>query len=291
MGCGSIDLDWGETMDTAASRSSSYALGHSAQELARLNRQGQIFAPFTRQLFEQAGIGLGMRILDVGSGAGDSSFLASELVGDSGRVVGVDRSEEAVAWANRRATSEQIENIEFVQGDPTDMEFSDRFDAVVGRFVLMYYPDPAAAVRKLARHLRPRGLMVFQEFDMEYFGSRPAACTVERAAELVKHTLQAAGTRIRLGTELYSVFLAAEMPAPSLRMDIMIGGGAAFPYELLAGTIQSLLPAMEQLGIATAAELGIPTLAGRMREEVIAAKGVALSPALVGAWSQKSDAR
>ncbi|HTT24710.1 MAG TPA: hypothetical protein VMG82_37685 [Candidatus Sulfotelmatobacter sp.] len=48
---------------------------------------------------------------------------------------------------------------------------------------------------------------------------------------------------------------------------------------------------MERLGIATAAELGVPTLAERMRDEVIAAKGVALSPALVGAWSQKSDAR
>jgi len=75
-------------------------------------------------------------------------------------------------------------------------------------------------------------------------------------------------------------------------MDALIGGGPECPgYHLVAEVVKSLLPAMEQLGIATAAELGIPTLAGRMREEVIAAKGVALSPALVGAWSQKSDAR
>jgi len=108
---------------------------------------------------------------------------------------------------------------------------------------------------------------------MEYVGSQPAASTFERAAELMKCTLRATGTRIRLGTELHSVFLAAGMPDPTLRMDILIGGGAAFPgYELLTGTIQSLLPAMERLGIATAAELGVPTLAGRMRDEVIAAK-------------------
>jgi len=286
-----MDLDLGETMDTAASGPSSYALGHSVHELARLNRQGQIFAPFTRQLFEQAGISLGMRILDVGSGAGDSSLLASELVGDGGRVVGIDRSSQAVRWANARAGSGQIRNVEFLHGDPTDMEFGEPFDAVVGRFVLMYYADPVDAVRKLARHLRPRGLMVFQEFDMEYFRSQPAAPTFERAAELMKRTLQASGTRIRLGTELYSIFLAAGMPSPSLRMDIMIGGGAGFPgYELLARTIQSLLPTMEQLGIATPAELGVPTLAERMRDEVIATQGVALSPALVGAWSQKSYA-
>ena len=279
-------------MDTGTSAESNYSLGHSTRELERLRQQGEIFLPFTRQLFEQAGIRLGMRILDVGSGAGDSSFLASDLVGHSGKVVGADRSNEAVAWASARARSGQIGNVEFVQGDPTEMEFSQPFDAVVGRFVLMYYADPVDAVGKLARHLGPRGLMVFQEFDMEYVRSQPAASTFERAAELMKRTLQATGTRIRLGTELYSIFLAAGMPGPSLRMDVLIGGGAEFQgYELLARTIQSLLPAMEELGIATPAEICVATLADRMRDEVTTAKGVALSPALVGAWSQKSDAR
>jgi SAM-dependent methyltransferase len=243
-------------------------------------------------LFEQAGIRLGMSILDVGSGAGDSSILASDLVGSKGRVVGVDRSNDAVALANARAASGKINNIEFVQGDPTEMELNEPFDAVIGRFVLMYYPDPVDAVRKLARHLRPHGLMVFQEFDMEYVRSQPAASTFERAAETLKRTFEATGTRIRLGTELYSIFLAAGMPGPSLRMDILIGGGADFPgYELLARTVRSLLPAMAELGIATAAELGVPTLAERMRDEVIALNGVALSPALVGAWSHKLDGR
>jgi cyclopropane fatty-acyl-phospholipid synthase-like methyltransferase len=72
-------------METAASQQSSYALGHSEQELERLAHQAQLFAPFTRQLLEQAGIGPGMRILDVGSGAGDIAFLAADLVRQSGR--------------------------------------------------------------------------------------------------------------------------------------------------------------------------------------------------------------
>jgi ubiquinone/menaquinone biosynthesis C-methylase UbiE len=276
-------------MDAAASAEWNYALGHSAQELARLGQQGQVFAAFTRQLFEQAGITLGMSVLDVGSGAGDSSFLAADLVGHQGRVVGVDRGNEAVTCATTRAASAQIKNVEFVQGDPVDMEFSRPFDAVVGRFVLMYYADPVDAVRKLARRLRPGGLMVFQEFDMEYVRSVPEAPTFERAAELMKCTLRASGTRIRLGSDLYSIFLAAGLPGPSLRMDILIGGGGAFPgFEILAGTIESLLPAMERLGIAAAPELRVATLAERMRDEVIAAKGIALSPALVGAWSRTS---
>jgi cyclopropane fatty-acyl-phospholipid synthase-like methyltransferase len=58
-------------MNIAASQQYSYALGHSELELERLAHQAQLFAPFTRQLFEQAGIVPGMRILDVGCGAGD----------------------------------------------------------------------------------------------------------------------------------------------------------------------------------------------------------------------------
>ena len=92
-------------METAASHRSHYALGHSAQELERLSHQGQAFGPFTRQLFEQAGIGLGMRILDVGSGAGDVAFLAAELVGPNGNIIGVDRVGVAVHWATARASS------------------------------------------------------------------------------------------------------------------------------------------------------------------------------------------
>jgi ubiquinone/menaquinone biosynthesis C-methylase UbiE len=80
-----------------------YALGHSEHELKRLSCQGKVFEAFTRQLLIQAGIHSGMRVLDVGSGAGDSSFLVAELVGHKGDVIGVDREPMAVGWAKARA--------------------------------------------------------------------------------------------------------------------------------------------------------------------------------------------
>ena len=270
-----------------ATRQSSYALGHSDRELKRLAHQAQVFAPFTRQLFEQAGIGPGMRILDVGSGAGDVSFLASEFVGPNGEVVGVDREVAAVECAVARAQDQGMSNVKFLEGDPTVMDFEQPFDAVVGRLVLMYYPDPVDAIRKLARHVRRGGLIVFQEFDMENACSFPTAPTFDRAMGWMKETLSATNTRIQLGLELYSVFLAAGLPGPKLRIDALIGGGSEFPCEILAAAIQSLLPMMEKLQIATSAEVEVSTLARRMYDEVIAGKGVVLSPALIGAWSRK----
>src|SRR5436853_1409531 len=120
-------------MDAAQAEQYNYALGHSEQELERLSHQGQAFAPFTSHLFEQAGIGPGMRILDVGSGAGDVSFLAAELGGPGGEVVGVDREVAAVEWAVARAQDQRMSDVKFFEGDPAVMDFDQQFDAVVGR--------------------------------------------------------------------------------------------------------------------------------------------------------------
>jgi ubiquinone/menaquinone biosynthesis C-methylase UbiE len=150
-------------METLAGRQSFYALGHSEQELQRLTRQGQAFEPFTRQLFKEAGISQGLRVLDVGCGSGDVAFLAADLVGPSGEVVGVDCERKAVDWAGARARSRGMRNVNFVEGDPAEMQFDRQFDAIVGRLVLMYYPDPVDTVRKLMRQVRPDGLIVFQE--------------------------------------------------------------------------------------------------------------------------------
>jgi 2-polyprenyl-3-methyl-5-hydroxy-6-metoxy-1,4-benzoquinol methylase len=54
-----------------------YALGHCSRELDRLRVPGTVFAPYTRQLLTEAGLAAGMRVLDVGSGGGDVSFLVT----------------------------------------------------------------------------------------------------------------------------------------------------------------------------------------------------------------------
>ena len=79
-----------------------YVRGHSDTETARLQRQAQLYAPATRRLFIEAGIGSGMRVLDVGSGAGDVALLVAELVGSGGQVVGVDTNDRILEVARSR---------------------------------------------------------------------------------------------------------------------------------------------------------------------------------------------
>ena len=275
-------------MEETASQQSTYALGHSEQEFERLNRQSQAFEPFTRQLLQQSGISAGMRVLDVGCGPGDVAFLAADLVGPTGDVTGADRAIAAVERAAARAQARRVPNVKFLEGDPTELQFDRPFDAVVGRLVLMYYPDPVEALRKLAVHVREGGLVIFQEFDVANCRSLPLAPTFELSLDRIKRTLSATGARTQLGLDLYSVFVAAGLPGPSMRMDALIGGGPDCPiFDLVAEVTRSLSPAMEKLKIATAREVDISTLAQRMRDEVVAARGIVLSPVLIGSWSRK----
>jgi cyclopropane fatty-acyl-phospholipid synthase-like methyltransferase len=80
-----------------------FGTGVGDDELARLEAQGRSLAVPTRMILAEAGIRPGMRVLDLGCGAGDVAFLAAGLAGPGGSVVGVDHSAEALARARLRA--------------------------------------------------------------------------------------------------------------------------------------------------------------------------------------------
>ncbi|MBZ5689347.1 MAG: class I SAM-dependent methyltransferase [Acidobacteriia bacterium] len=265
-----------------------YALGHSSSELDRLTFQASVFAPFTRQLFTQAGIKPGMRVLDVGSGSGDVSFLTAELVGEGGHVLGVDRSAEAVQRARVRAIRRNHANVAFAVGDPAAMRFDQPFDAIVGRFVLMYQDDPVWSLRRITKHLRANGVVAFQEVDTTACRSRPSVSVFDDAARWLQEALRGSGARPDLGLEMHSLFLDSGLPAPEMRMDAVVSGAAESPvYQLLAEAVRSLVPTLQKLNIASPGQVQIDSLADRMRDEVVASRAVAVSYGLVGAWARK----
>jgi hypothetical protein len=104
------------------------------------------------------------------------------------------------------------------------IRFDEGFDAIVGRLILMYYPDPIDAMRKLLAHLRPAGIVAFQEFDAS--GSSP---TYERCTNWIIRTLHLTGAHTHVGLELYRICQSSGLPAPILRLDGVIGGGPSAP--------------------------------------------------------------
>ena len=266
-----------------------YILGHANEELERLVRQARFFGGVTDHLFREAGIGPGMRVLDVGCGAGDVAFAVARIVGPSGRVIGVDRSPEAVLLAARRADADGLENVAFRVADVAEPLEPDAFDALVGRLVLMYAPDPGAWLRQLARAVKPGGIVTFQEFDMEGARSAPVCPLYDLSVHRLLETFRRGGAETRMGLRLGRVFEDAGLPAPRMLLGARVERGRDSPaYQQIADVTRTLLPLMEKTGVATAAEIGIDTLAGRLRDEAVALGATLVSPLLVGAWARKS---
>ena len=264
---------------------SEYAFTDRAHEQRRLASQAELFDPLTERVFRTAGLGNGMRVLDLGSGAGDVAMLAARLVGPEGEVVGVERDLEAVASATARVTQAGLSNVRFVQGDAQTLDgVADGFDAAVGRLVLMYLPDPAAALRRAAGLLRSGGLVCFHEGDMAYDWAAPMTPLWTQMRAWFLATLERAKVSPRMGLSLHPTFLAAGLAAPELRMESAVGtGDLAWAW---ANVMRGVLPLMERFGITTAAVLQADTLAQRLQDELRDAQGIVIAPPMTGAWAR-----
>lgn len=266
-----------------------YVLSESEVEFRRLEMQSAFIRDLTADMLKRAGLRPGMRVLDIGCGAGDVALLAGELVGPAGSVLGIDRSAAAVETAKRRGEQAgQGARMRFAVADLETYAPDEAFDAALGRLVLTYLPDPAAALRRLAGHLRPGGILAFQELSMPAIRSTPDARQFLQCKSWILETFERTGFETDMGGKLFATFLAAGLPAPEMiAAGRAEGGDRSQIYAYTAATVQSLLPAMERAGVATAEEVGVDDLADRLREEAVARRACINFGPFIGAWTAR----
>lgn len=121
----------------------------------------QAMAGILRVLVDGAALRQGDRVADIGCGTGASTLAAAEMV-QPGRVLGVDISEPLLDRARARAESAGLRNVGFLLADAQTHGFQlATFDVVISRFGMMFFENPVAAFRNLAKALRLGGRMVF----------------------------------------------------------------------------------------------------------------------------------
>ena len=107
---------------------------------------------------EFANINTGDTVVDLGSGAGNDCFVARSLVGDTGKVIGIDMTADMIEQATKNASKLNYKNVEFVLGEIEDLPLSDGIaDVVISNCVLNLVPDKAKAFHEVYRILKKGG--------------------------------------------------------------------------------------------------------------------------------------
>jgi len=130
---------------------------------------------------EFALIKAGDTVVDLGSGAGNDAFVARNITGESGRVIGIDFTEKMIARARENAHKLKYTNVEFRQGDIENMPLAGNIaDVVVSNCVLNLVPNKAQAFAETFRILKKGGH--FSVSDIVLVGTLPEG--LQKSAEM-----------------------------------------------------------------------------------------------------------
>jgi SAM-dependent methyltransferase len=256
-------------------------------------RQADILSEATERLLHKAGIGPGMRVLDIGSGAGDVALLARKLVGESGEIIGADRDEDQVAFANRRAESLGYRNVSFVKADFSTLVLDSPVDVIIGRLVLIFMSDPVTAVARVCRNLRSGGVVAFLESNFVFDAPvlvEPRNCLAGEVVQWIVAGLQHAGVQPHMGLRLFGIMKMAGLePSSKIESAMNVGEGPQghlFPY--LVDLVRSAMDHIVDSGAATRDQIDIETLEGRLIADAPATGVVGtISSGVLGIIAQK----
>ncbi|MGD9616635.1 MAG: class I SAM-dependent methyltransferase [Alphaproteobacteria bacterium] len=225
-------------------------------ETARLEEQGRQWASATRPILERVGLGPGMTCLDVGCGPGQVMRLMGEMVGSSGKVVGVDVDGEtgraAIEHLNRTVNS----NFSFVEcnlSDPSPLP-EGLFDLTFGRLILIHVPDPVAVLRSMYSATKIGGYVVVQDANMVTADIQPRPVTWPSFEKLLRGVLERSGKDAYIGTKLPLHFVNGGLGPPD---GTEVYGRVGWLEEVALWTrttLRSLMPAAHKLGLLTKAE-------------------------------------
>jgi ubiquinone/menaquinone biosynthesis C-methylase UbiE len=243
-----------------------YILGHSPAEIQRLMSQAVMLRPITERLLRSAGIEPGMRVLEVGCGAGDVSMLAAELVGSTGSVVGIDRNAQVLAIARERAQTAKFGQIDFKEASIGTFSDAEPFDLVVGRYVLIHQADPADLIRAAAALSRPGGIVAFHELNVPSgVRSFPNVPLWQQVGERIATAFKSAAPHWDAGARLTEHFSRAGLPIPRLFSEIPIGNAEdSHLIALAVNTLRSFMPQLIEIGAVTVQAVDIENLGSRL---------------------------
>jgi SAM-dependent methyltransferase len=192
-----------------------YALATGEAATYRLQVLHNVYGPGTRRLLRDAGLRRGMRVADLGCGAGTVTAMLAEIVGPEGEVIGVDFSRAQLEQARAQAVN-RARNVKLVEAPAGDTRLPrESFDLVYSRFLLIHLQEPESALHEMLALLKPNGILVCEDADVTNAGSEPKSA-LQAFADLWGGLGPKRGVDYTLGRRLYQMVLAAGFAEPTV---------------------------------------------------------------------------
>jgi SAM-dependent methyltransferase len=186
-----------------------YLIRGGVQGRERLQLLGRIMRPTTISLLDRIGISEGMVCLDAGCGGGDVTLDLAGLVGPGGRVIGCDIDETKLELARREAEEKGIRNVEYRLSDIRLSGAASEFDVVYTRFLLTHLSAPAGAVKMFAQAVRPGGVVIIEDIELDGIFCHPSSASFRRMLEIYKQAARLRGGDPNIGLRLPGLLLDA----------------------------------------------------------------------------------
>ena len=229
----------------------------------------QPLSEITEHLLRRAHFAPGMRVLDIGCGSGEVTRAVARLVGPGGSVLGVDGSPAALAAAEAATDFDHQANIAYRLADLSALPPGwGPFDGIVGRRVLMYVPKPEAVIARLVSMLRPGGTMALQEHDTTMTPGRAGNWPEhDRVHHWLWESVRREGANPGLGFRLAPMLARAGAEVEALWAQAIFSGHEKGVHHALHDLVGMMQPRLLASGVATEAEIDLPTLEARLRAE------------------------
>ena len=262
-----------------------YFLGYQHAEQERLQQQSEDLAPDSAALFDRIGIAPGSSAVEIGCGPQGCLELLSERVGATGRVVGVERSEEAVELARAFVTDRGVDNVTVLHAEGRDTGLPrSSFDLATARLVLVNVPDPDEIVAEMVAVTRPGGTVALHEAAWPMQIHEPPLAAWDELTQILTEYARLNGIDVQIGLKL-----------PRMLRDHGLVGVTAHPFvheypprhgrrHLSVDFVENLKGRVLDRGLATAGEY--EALQGELRDHLDDTSTFVVSALYVQAWGR-----
>ena len=178
-------------------------------------------------------------------------------------------------------------NVDFIKADLNALSIDNaQFDAVVGRRVLMYLPDPRKIIAKLSAMLKDGWVLIFQEHDSTLSSKSIVPMLLHKQVDKwIWDTVEREGGNIHLGFDLWSLLKQKGLTVEKVRAEAVVQTPDA-PFPIVP-IVKAMLPRIIKTGVAAEDEIDINTLEDRLAEERDKSKATYIREMVFYAWARK----